>query len=192
MDALQLYGQLSLASLEEFGSFFTAFRHTAFRLELLDLYSVPEEESVLKQFLSGSTKPPDDFNKDWIKILSAATSAGKKFERVRLVREPIHDYLKFEVAWGYAKNIEAGEGVSVIHYGQMPYFKTVVPIFNDFWLFDDSHCYLMEYDFLGHFLGVRKLPSQHVDQYVDLKKEALSKAVDIKLSSLWCYASDFK
>jgi hypothetical protein len=33
--------------------------------------------------------------------------------------------------------------------------KTSVPILKDFWLLDDERCFLMEYDFLGRFLGRR-------------------------------------
>lgn len=174
----------SPASLQEFGSFFSSFKTSAFRLEMLESFSIPEEQAFLRRYQAGEKKPPKGFNSEWTDIIKNANKRGGSFNRVRIVRRPINDYLRFEVAWGYSVNVAAGEGIRIVDYSALS-FKTAVPSLKDFWLFDDSSCFLMEYDSIGSFLGVSRLDERFVPAYVALKHELLGMSADIRASDLW-------
>ena len=182
---IDLYHQLEPISLEQFGSLFSSMKSSTFRLEMLDLYTVEGEQAAFHEFLSGKKFPPEDFNESWTKLISESVTKGIEFKRVRLLNEPISDYVKFEISWCYKINIAAGDSVSAIFSKITPDFDTKVPILKDYWIFDDEDCYLMEYDLLGQFLGVNKVPHQAVDDYVKLKYEAIEKSKDIRSTELW-------
>src|SRR6266498_3070001 len=78
------------ADSEEFGRLFETFEHTAFRLETLDRYTVPEEDEALRRFLAGEPPDPDLFV-SWFTLVRAATAAGKAVQRVHLISEPLTD-----------------------------------------------------------------------------------------------------
>ncbi len=173
------------SDLETFGNSFDAVKKSAFRLEMLDLYTIPEEAEFYNSYLAGIKTIPNNFNKEWLSLVQTGTANEIVFQRVRLVREPMHSYVKFEIAWGYSQSVKAGEKIGIIMYDNMPLFETQVPILKDFWLFDNETCYLMEYDLIGQFLGVKKLPAEYIHYYISLKEEALKKSVDIKKTKLW-------
>lgn len=175
-------------SLQQFSELFSKMERFAFRLEMLEFFTIPDEASFFARYRRGEKQPPEGFNNDWVKTIRAAVERGVDFSRVRLVREPIHEYLKFEIAWGYRVNVPAGEKTFVISFDLLP-FKTEVPILKDFWLFDESVCFLMEYDFIGRFLGVSKVKSKFIDPYVKLRKELLQRSLPIQKSPLWKFAT---
>src|SRR5947208_255811 len=105
MDAIELYYSLSVCPLADFGAYFSSFKKTVFRLEMLSSYSLPEELEPVAAFQRGELVPPAGFNKDWHDILAKASEQGKTFSRVRFVNVPIGDYFRFEVKWGYETNV---------------------------------------------------------------------------------------
>ena len=178
---------LSLAvpvSLADFGSQFDSFKKSAFRLELLEYFTIPEEQPFLKRYQAGERNPPSGFNSEWTDIIKKAAQRDASITRVRVVRSPYHDYLKFEAAWGYSSNIAAGENIRAIDHAAMP-FESEVPVLKDFWLFDDSVCFLMEYDSVGRFLGVSRVLEQFVPLYVTFKSELIKTSGDVRESQLW-------
>jgi hypothetical protein len=150
--------------LKEFGRLFEDFRRTAFRLETLDSYLVPEEEEIYARFLKGETPPPS-VNEDWCQLVRRNTRSGKSMERVHVISNPPSQYVKFEIAWGYAHSAAAGEKVSLLDRRNVPEDKAAL---SDFWLFDGRLLVLMEYDQDGRFLGVNRetdpaVVATHVD-----------------------------
>ena len=188
MNSAELFRRLETVKPDQFGNLFKTMQTSAFRLEMLDFYTIPGEEEEFRQWKSGQKVPPEGSNQKWIDTVSASVKRGVDFQRVRLVREPVSEYLKFEVAWGYRLNIPAGEKTSCIFYKDKPAFTSQIPILKDFWLFDEERCYLLEYDFVGRFLGLNQVPSDHVAGYCELKKELLSRANDIRKTPLWDFA----
>ena len=76
-----------------YGRFITEsdFQHTAFRLEVLQRYTVPYEKEPLRRFLANEP-PPDDPDKErWLAFIREAVGAGKRMQRVHVVveRKPI-------------------------------------------------------------------------------------------------------
>ena len=47
-------------------------------------------------------------------MIKAAVEAGKVFQRVHVVTEPLTDYLRYELGWSYPPNIEAGEDIRIL------------------------------------------------------------------------------
>jgi hypothetical protein len=172
------------ASLTEFGAYFASARHSAFRLEMLEYFTIPEEQPFFQRYLAGEKRPPAGFNAEWTSLIRNATQRNAAFTRVRLVRTPYHDYLKFEAAWGYSTNLAAGENIRVLKHTSLP-FETQVPVLKDFWLFDDSTCFLMEYDFIGRFLGASRVHEKFVELYVALQRELLNTSQPVQESELW-------
>lgn len=171
MNPIELHYSLKPFPLSEFGSYFTNFSKSAFRLEMLSVFNVPDEVEPLKSFLAGQSEPPADYNKEWREIQSSAKAAGKEFSRVRVIDGLLSNYLKFEISWAYPGNVAAGEDIRFIIRDEIQPFSTPVPILKDYWLFDESACFLMDYDYRGTFLGVTKLPEEFIKHYIDLMNE---------------------
>ena len=171
-------------ALAEFAAYFGSFKDSAFRLEMLESFAIPEETAFFKRYQAGENKPPKDFNSEWTDIIKTAKARNGSFTRVRVVRFPYIEYLKFEAAWGYSTNIAAGENIRTVDHNHL-HFKTEVPILKDFWLFDSSTCFLMEYDFIGRFLGVSRVHERYVPSYAALSRELIESSKDIQESELW-------
>jgi hypothetical protein len=87
---------------------------------------------------------------DWLAGVKAATSAGKKFERVRVLTEPPTDYLRFEMAVA-AHNAEAGEDIRTLTARKA---RTLgLPDLHDFWIFDDERLAILHFSPTGRLLN---------------------------------------
>jgi hypothetical protein len=118
------------------------FKASAFRLEALPAYSVPEEADMLMAFRRGEAVLPD--NHPWPKLVAAIRAAGKTIQRVRIVSDPLSDYERFELSL-YPHSAETGEDIRVTDDPNLRYA--------DFWLFDDEAVFVLRYDKAGRFLG---------------------------------------
>ncbi len=179
LDPIAAYYECAKADLDEFGSRFTSFGRSAYRLEMLPVYSVPEEEAALQMFRTDGKQPPAGFNSEWHEVLDTARDQGKRFSRTRLIQE-VTPYIKFEIAWGYSRNILHGEQINIVEISSLEEIAKKVPVLNDFWLFDECDGYLMQYDAIGRFLGVLKLSEDAVPYYVALMNELCGQGVDIE------------
>jgi hypothetical protein len=118
------------------------FKRSAFRLETLPEYSVPQEAEMLAAFKRGEpVNLPDDH--PWLVRVRQHVLSGKVLRRVRVVSYPLTDYLRMEMAW-YPKSVAAGEDIRI----------TERRLTGDFWLFDDEAAIVMHYDQAGRFIGV--------------------------------------
>ena len=134
---------------EDFYRLFASFEHTAFRLEALDRYTVPDEDEQYRRFLAD--EPLDNtYMKPWLDIVADLATAGKRMQRVRVATEPLGDYLRFQFTCGYPYDIEAGEDIRIL--GSETAQALGVPR-QDFWLFDSRQLARMYFDAEGHFLG---------------------------------------
>ena len=134
----------------EFGRLFTSFRHTAYRLETLQQYDVSYEEEPYAAFLAGRPQPADPSKDEWASMIRDATGAGKVFQRVHVVDEPLTDYLRYEIGWSYAPNAAAGEDIRILP--AKPGNELALPD-HDYWLFDSRDLWIMDYDQTGRFLS---------------------------------------
>lgn len=141
---------------EDLGRLFASFRHSAFRLETLPEYHVAEDDEALafRAFQEGHPLPVLGDDRGWPKVVAEATAAGKFIERVRVVRRPLSAYVRFELAWGYPQNVEAGEAIRILELSrddELPWIPDPDAGY-DFWLFDAVTVVRMEYDAAGRIV----------------------------------------
>lgn len=74
---------------------------------------------------------------------------------MHVVREPVSDYLAYELTWEYGPHVAAGEDIRVIAVtaGEWP---GNVPAAADFWLFDFREVFSLGYDDAETWLGAQR------------------------------------
>jgi hypothetical protein len=119
---------------EAWSRYFQGFQASAFRLELRQVYTMPDEEEDLAAFAQGQLPPPG-YHYGWLDTVADAKRQGKSMRRVRIVTRPLSSYTKWEFVWGFAWNAKAGEDIRILDVtdGQGPELPD-----HDFWLFDDT------------------------------------------------------
>jgi hypothetical protein len=136
----------------DFTRLFARFKHTAYRLETLQQYGVGYEDESFRAFLAGKPLTADPARDEWAAMVRAAVAAGKTFQRVHLVHEPLTDYLRYELEWWYGPNADAGDDVRILPAHLIPAEEqAVLGVLGDYWLFDSSDLWIMEYDQSGQF-----------------------------------------
>jgi len=132
---------------EGFDGLFDMFHRTAFRLECLQSYAVAPEDEALRAFRQGLPRPERSVRTSpWLRRVALTTAAGKQWSRVHLVRQPLSEYLRYELI-AYQESQAAGEQVLLADLDEHPDLAALGP---DFWLFDsataDARAVLMHYD----------------------------------------------
>jgi hypothetical protein len=159
-------------STPDLGKLFESFRVSAFRLETLPEYRVPQDVESLKAFRAGESRPQGRDDRPWLTTVRRAIARGAQMRRVRLVETPLTEYQRFQFAWGYQENTAAGEEVSILD--QRPDGLWAV----DFWLFDDRLAVILEYDDEGRFL--RPVVAEPVESYRHARDMALKSSTPFR------------
>lgn len=126
-----------------------------FRLETLQCYGNSGE--ALAAFEAGEPHLITSGKRVWITLVRARTAAGCTMQRVHVVREPITDYLRFELTWGYQPNVDAGEDIRIVPVLPGHPWPCGLPERTDFWLFDFSVLYALRYDPNGSWIAVEQV-----------------------------------
>jgi uncharacterized protein DUF6879 len=142
----------------EFAQLCTCFRHTAYRLETLQQYGVGYEDQSFRAYLAGEPMKADQASDEWTAVIRDAIAGGKIFQPVHLVREPLSDYMRYELEWWYEPNSEAGDDVRLLPARQVPAGELATfGALGDYWLFDSSDLWVMEYDGDGKFVQMEQV-----------------------------------
>jgi len=128
---------------ETWAAYFRDFQRSAWRLELLPQYLVPQEAEALTAFRAGAPRPAG-INEDWHRKIRTARAAGKSIGRVHVLTPPLSEYLRFETSWYYPYSVQAGEDVRILDLSRTTR-PEALPNF-DFWLFDDTAVVAMLYE----------------------------------------------
>jgi hypothetical protein len=136
---------------QERDKFLTTFRHEALHLEMRDVYATDIEKDRFATWLAG--QPLDSaaeaaWWQPWFDLMKRNTDAGKTLRRLRIVSEPISDYIRFE--WlDAAQLVRAGEDVR-----WLPRRKASPLLLpgNDFWMFDQQTVVFTYFSGDGHVL----------------------------------------
>ncbi|MFJ8230631.1 DUF6879 family protein [Streptomyces sp. NPDC094448] len=110
-------------------------QHSAVHLEMRDSYT-PDDAEFLK-WLDGTRYTPETLPEwwwPWHEIVTEVVGRGVVLRRVRVVSEPVSDYIRYEHDLTFA-NVSAGEQVRWLP--RRAASAMALPG-NDFWLFDDS------------------------------------------------------
>ncbi|TDC69276.1 DUF6879 family protein [Streptomyces hainanensis] len=109
-------------------------RHSALHLEMRDTYAVAEEREDVARWEAGrwTHEHARGVLAEWFDLVSRTVGRGVAVRRVRIVSEPVSDYVKFE-HFTTPLNIEAGEEVRWLPRRQ----ALGIPLPSaDFWLID--------------------------------------------------------
>jgi hypothetical protein len=122
---------LERISAAERDAFFRTFRREALHLETRDVYGTEIENEPLRKWRAGA---PDDLGwfQSWLAEVRQNVRAGKAYRRVRLVSEPVSDYIRFEHSHAHHA-VEVGEDIR-----WLPRRLASGLLFpgNDVWIFD--------------------------------------------------------
>ena len=154
------------------GELFDTFEREAFRLETLDDYGKSGNIDAYRAFLAGGQQS-DDYNASWVEEVRSHTGKGKRVYRVHILSRPLTDYLRFELGWGYRKNMSGGEEFFILDTTDRPSPLENVP---DFWFFDSETVAVMNYDETGKFVGSDVLPSERTAEFIRHRDTALAHA----------------
>jgi hypothetical protein len=129
-------------------------RSSWFRLETLPAYDVQYEAEEFATFqATGAIDPTPG---PWQQMISDHVAHGRRLQRVHVVREPLSDYLRYELAV-YARNAEAGEEIRLLPVTGDDWPQRV-PERGDYWLFDDERLWTMRDDSAGRFVAAEEVP----------------------------------
>ncbi|WP_236240809.1 DUF6879 family protein [Streptomyces sp. CC228A] len=128
---------------------FREFRHTAWRLETRRGYASDRRSPKWQRFLAGEdiAREPDNV---WRENVRTQTAQGKRFERVRLVDEPMTRGQEFLLA-SAPSNVAAGEDIRNLTRQKAQQLR--LPDY-DFWLFDSRVVARFAFDDEDTTLGV--------------------------------------
>lgn len=134
---------------DEVEHLFSGFRFTAFRLETLQTYDAEYESEAFRKFLTVDESEMPRKQTGWAAEVKAGIAAGRRYDRVHVITEPLSDYIRFQCAWGYRHNLTAGENIRIlaVHEDNWP---DGLPHL-DYWLFDSHQLVLMNYADDGSF-----------------------------------------
>lgn len=142
------------------------FERSAFRLETLPRYTVPQEAEMLARFKRGEPVDlPDDH--PWLERVRNHCRTGKLMRRVRVVSYPLTDYLRMEMSW-YPKSVAAGEDIRI----------TETRLSGDFWLFDECIAVVLHYDSEGRFTGTT-MEQGSLARYLRVRDRALADSMEL-------------
>src|SRR5690242_19112801 len=147
---------------------------SAFRLELLDTYDSLGERDYFNRYRNGEPVSVLAAGRAWLKQLRADADAGILNQRVHVLRTPLTDYLRFECAWGYAYNAQAGEDIRIIDLAERTLPDGLTD--HDFWLIDDEHAIVMYYDDCGQFVGAEPASPAQLRIYQQARATAVAAA----------------
>lgn len=120
---------------EGWRTFFDAYEREAWRFEAQPTYTMPKEQENIARFLRGEAKP-EDHNVGWHERVRGYVASGRAIGRVRVVRQPLTDYQRYQFTWGIPGNINAGEDIRILDVSRHDYGLPLTG--QDWWMFDEE------------------------------------------------------
>jgi hypothetical protein len=135
---------------------FASFRFSAYRLETLPAYSVPDEAERIQAWREGLPRPERSVRTSgYLREVASHVLAGLDRARIRIADLPLSEYTRYELA-GYPETLAAGEQIFVaVRRGGDEKAGRDLSEASDFWLFDygqeGEQAVLMYYEQDGSF-----------------------------------------
>ncbi|MGC5342341.1 DUF6879 family protein [Streptomyces sp. AM 4-1-1] len=158
---------------EEWQAYFHDFKHSAFRLEVHQTYTMPAEADTVRSFLAGAPMP-EGFNAPWHRTVRDHAAAGRTMTRAKIVRRPLTPYSRYLFEWCIPGNVAAGENYQITDVTDRP--DSRIPA-QDFWLFDESIVVHLNYRPDGTQIDRELIRSPDIAQYLARRDLALEGAV---------------
>jgi hypothetical protein len=131
-----------LISPAAFGDLFRSFQRSAWRWEAQETYRQADEVEPWQRWRDGIPVLEDlDWLRPWLDDVRAATQAGRVFQRVRKLTDPLTEYLRWQMEVTPA-NVEAGEDIRLLpdHLAR----ELGLPE-HDFWIFDEVQVAILQF-----------------------------------------------
>jgi hypothetical protein len=151
------------------------FERSAFRLETLAVYQVPQEAEWFAEWQRSGKLPeltPD--NDSWLTLVAQAKARQRHLQRVHLVTPPLTDYLRFEFAL-QRSSVDCGEDCRVADRTDYP---ELAELDTDFWLFDGQTAVVLDYDDEGKFVAASE--RDNPDHYCRLRDLVMDCSISLK------------
>ena len=137
---------------EQRNNLIATFKRDAIHLEMRDIYATEIERGRFRKWLDGEPLNPADeaeWWRPWHTMMRRNMDASKTMRRLRIVSEPVTDYIRFE--WLDAEQlVKAGEDVRWL---PRRHASMLLLPGNDFWLFDDETVVFTYFSGDGVILG---------------------------------------
>lgn len=146
---------------------------SAFRLECLPQYLVPQEDEEFSAWRRGERTLATPDTNEWLQRISSSTRAGYRWYRVHVLDYPLTEYSQFEL-FGYQANSRAGEEIYI---ADRDWHPSLDVLRTDFWLFDGGTAVVMIYDDEGRF--VRPELAGDARPYREMRDLALRHSVSL-------------
>ncbi|MEV3873336.1 DUF6879 family protein [Streptomyces sp. NPDC049906] len=160
---------------EPWAATFRDFTRSAWRLEVQPTYTMPAEAENFARFLRGEPKP-DDHNANWHGTVRDTVASGKTVGRVRVVRQPLTGYQRYQFAWGIPGNIRVGEDIRILDLTN----ENVDLPRQDFWMFDESIVVHLNYRSDGTQINRELIAEPNLAQYLMWRDLASESAVPFR------------
>ncbi|WP_439662837.1 DUF6879 family protein [Lentzea sp. HUAS TT2] len=163
-----------LISGEAFSALFREFNSSAWRWEAQGTYNQPDEVEPWQRWRDGVPVLEDlDWLRPWLNDIRAATESGKVFQRVRMLTEPLTEYLRWQMEVTPA-NLAAGEEIWLLT--QAAASRLGLPT-HDFWIFDRVKVAVLHYGAQGLVGAEIVTEPATVARYEQWRKIACAEAV---------------
>lgn len=147
-------------------------KRETFRLEMLDEYLVKEEDKEFEAWKRTGRFKPGKGGRQWERDMEALRANGVVTHRVHVVTVPLSEYLRFEIA-AYCEDVKFIERDE--YHGIKKPFEP-----REFWLIDDKHLFIVNYDPQGHFTGLDYITDEYeIGRYSAMKELLLSKGLQL-------------
>jgi len=164
----------------EFDACFTNFSKSAFRLETFPEYRVGGADAELYNKFSQGEPWQGPIFEDWARLIASHTTAGREFVVARVLSEPLSNYLRFEIEWGYCYFSTVGQDTRIILPSRLDTLFLPSATF-DYWMFDDNKVVFMEYGSDGSYKGARYVQNHDsITEFVTLKGRALAASISLR------------
>lgn len=152
---------------------FDAYERDAWRFEAQPTYTMPREAENVARFLRGEPKPPEH-NARWHERVRGYVASGRTIGRVRVVRQPLTDYQRYQFSWGIPGNIKAGEDIRILDVTQDDYGLPLSG--TDWWMFDETRIVHLNFRPDGTQIN-RELFTGEITPYLEWQRIAVANSV---------------
>lgn len=133
---------------ESFAELLASCTRTALKLEFRDQYML--DDPAYAAWQAGDVDQAVREYAGWTETARSATARGVEMKRVRVISEPVSEYIAFEHAVTAQVNIAAGEQIRWVPRQRV---STLALPGNDVWIFDGSTLQFIFFAGDGHFVG---------------------------------------
>ncbi|WP_433859969.1 DUF6879 family protein [Streptomyces kronopolitis] len=158
-----------IIDLDEFGRLFTAFKHTAWRLETRRRYASDEDTETYAQFTRGEPVTWDGVDAEWCTKRREQSALGKRFEGVRIIDTPPTTGQLYLID-NAKRNSAVGEDIRNLSRADAEQLQLPE---EDFWIFDSRFVALLNFDHADNLIDVELITEPvAVNRYAQVRDAA--------------------